>query len=103
LPKVFGAALEHEGVKAGAIVSHVEVFRRWFNNNPAQDSLEKTVVYVPDLNGYDPARAILNTEVANVESAAVADPDQGHTNALPPNVPGKVQPAVLPCQVRLFP
>jgi hypothetical protein len=103
LPQVFQAALEHEGAVTGPIVSHVAIFQRWFANHPAQDSIEKAIVFVPELGGYDARQAILNREVATVESDARSDPDQGHTNVLPPAIPGKVQPAQLPCQMRFFP
>jgi hypothetical protein len=97
LPQAFQAGLEHEGVLTGTIVSHVEVFRRWFNNNPAQDSVEKAVVYVPDVNGGDPALWVVNADIARVENAAAADPNQKHTNDVPP---GQVQLAVFPCRLR---
>jgi hypothetical protein len=97
LPQVYQAGLEHEGIRTGTIVSHVQVFRQWFRSNPVQDSVEKAVVFVPDLGGYDPARSIINGDIARVESAAIADPNQRHTDVIPP---GQVQLALFPCQVR---
>jgi hypothetical protein len=80
--------------------SSVATFRQWFRNNRAQDEVEKVVLYVPDQNGYDPARAVINTEIASVESAAMGDPNQVHSDVQPPATPGLVQPAVFPCKLR---
>jgi hypothetical protein len=95
LPEMYAAGLQHEGVTAG-LVSHIEIFKRYFKDNPEQDSLEAAVAYREDPT-YDPAAVIASVDVAAVMTRAVADPKQRHTSDVPP---GLVELAVFPCQPR---
>lgn len=101
LAPALASALDHEGLTHGPIVSHIDVFKDWFKNHPDQDSIEAAIRYRPDLLPSETAASsIANGEMARIVDRAFADPDQRHTNDI---IPGRVQPAIWPCQMRFFP
>lgn len=95
------AARQHEGLVSGPTPSHVAVYRRWFNNNTPQDSMEAVIGFLSDFSADYPFGAFVDAEFdEHVASAARHDPDQNHPNETPP---GLVSYPTVPCRPRLYP
>lgn len=89
-------ARQHEGISPSPALSHVEVYQRWFRNNAPQDSMEAAVVFAPALT-YPLADYYEAEYVAMVATPAKNDPNQRHTNNVPP---GLVPFPSVPCRPR---
>jgi hypothetical protein len=100
LPAILRDARGHEGSIPWDGTSHVDIFQVWVNHHPtAQNDVEAAVAYEPDLSsrGMTVGDWFSSIWLQYVRRPLITDPDQRHTNDVPP---GKVDVVLLPCALR---
>ena len=94
------AARQHEGLVSSSLISHIEVYERWFRNNTPQDSLERLTAFQGSIPlGLTFSDLVDAAFERYVSTPAISDPNQNHTTG---NAPGLVAFPAAPCRPRFF-